>query len=103
VIINNDEKMKYKPQNINVAVQTSSLNEELGQVEYIFSDKTGTLTCNVMDFKKTSINGVCYGEDYSLPQVEFEKRPKVTNVDFRDIKFFNEIESKNKSVLYEKN
>ena len=29
----------------------------MGQVEFIFSDKTGTLTCNVMKFKQCSING----------------------------------------------
>jgi P-type E1-E2 ATPase len=37
---------------------SSNLNEELGQISFVFSDKTGTLTRNVMEFKKfTAGNG----------------------------------------------
>ena len=44
-------------------VQTSTLNEELGQVRYIFSDKTGTLTKNYMQFKKMAIGEYSYGNN----------------------------------------
>jgi len=37
-------RMYYEPNNVQAQARTASLNEELGQIEYIFSDKTGTLT-----------------------------------------------------------
>ncbi|XP_077286120.1 phospholipid-transporting ATPase IF-like [Arctopsyche grandis] len=43
-------------------VNTSDLNEELGQIEILFSDKTGTLTKNDMHFQMCSVNGRCYVE-----------------------------------------
>ncbi|KAG7816287.1 hypothetical protein KL942_004445 [Ogataea angusta] len=52
--------MYYEPTDSPTVVRTSSLVEELGQIEYIFSDKTGTLTRNIMEFKTCSIGGRCY-------------------------------------------
>uniref|UniRef100_A0A672TED8 Phospholipid-transporting ATPase n=1 Tax=Sinocyclocheilus grahami TaxID=75366 RepID=A0A672TED8_SINGR len=64
--INWDTDMLYEVTNTPAMARTSNLNEELGQVKYIFSDKTGTLTCNVMQFKKCTIAGVAYGSLLNL-------------------------------------
>jgi phospholipid-transporting ATPase len=52
----------YHPEtNTPACCRTSNLIEELGQVDYIFSDKTGTLTDNLMTFDSCSIGGDVYG------------------------------------------
>jgi phospholipid-transporting ATPase len=47
----------YDPETGFSLCRNSDLIEEMGQVQFIFSDKTGTLTCNVMEFKQCSIDG----------------------------------------------
>uniref|UniRef100_A0A8C4DK95 Phospholipid-transporting ATPase n=1 Tax=Dicentrarchus labrax TaxID=13489 RepID=A0A8C4DK95_DICLA len=61
--INWDLQMYFAEKDTPAKARTTTLNEQLGQIEYIFSDKTGTLTQNVMQFKKCTIAGRTYGID----------------------------------------
>ena len=49
-----------------------NLSDDLGQIQYIFTDKTGTLTENIMEFRKCSIGGVVYGNKYENEDLQNE-------------------------------
>lgn len=72
--IYSDTFMYYGPLDYPCTPKTWNIADDLGQIEYIFSDKTGTLTQNVMEFKKATINGVPYGEAYTEAQAGMQKR-----------------------------
>ncbi|XP_008579413.1 PREDICTED: probable phospholipid-transporting ATPase IK [Galeopterus variegatus] len=61
VFINWDLRMYHEPQDVPAEARSTSLSDQLGRVEYVFSDKTGTLTQNVLRFSKCCINGRVYG------------------------------------------
>jgi phospholipid-translocating ATPase len=60
--------------------KTWNISDDLGQIEYIFSDKTGTLTQNVMEFQKCSIHGVVYGEAVTEAQRGAARREGRTDI-----------------------
>ncbi|KAJ3116115.1 hypothetical protein HDU96_010409 [Phlyctochytrium bullatum] len=51
-----------KPEKIRMKANNTNLNEDLGAVEYIFSDKTGTLTQNEMKLAKWFVDGLILDE-----------------------------------------
>ncbi|CAO3573025.1 unnamed protein product [Mortierella alpina] len=59
--------------------KTWNLTDDLGQIEYVFSDKTGTLTRNIMEFKKCSINGKIYGNNAVSGQTDAEMGLQLMN------------------------
>uniref|UniRef100_A0A8C1V5R9 Phospholipid-transporting ATPase n=1 Tax=Cyprinus carpio TaxID=7962 RepID=A0A8C1V5R9_CYPCA len=69
-----DRKMYHVKSDTPAQARTTTLNEELGQIKYIFSDKTGTLTQNIMTFNRCSINGKSYGKS-SKKKVDFSWNP----------------------------
>ncbi|XP_054789865.1 phospholipid-transporting ATPase 1-like [Prosopis cineraria] len=66
-----DTKMYDEASNSRFQCRALNINEDLGQIKYIFSDKTGTLTENKMEFQCASIWGV----DYSSQNADLENEP----------------------------
>lgn len=58
--INMDIEMYHPESDTPAMARTSNLNEELGMVGYVFTDKTGTLTKNIMEFKRCTVSGKVY-------------------------------------------
>ena len=84
-------------------VQTSTLNEELGQVKYIFSDKTGTLTKNYMQFKKMSIGNKSYGDIYNNDinnEIKYlDDYGFISNIDIYDNEILKDFDDNNNELL----
>jgi phospholipid-translocating ATPase len=74
VFIHSDLYMYYEKLGLYCVPKSWNISDDVGQVEYIFSDKTGTLTQNVMEFKKATINGMAYGEAYTEAQIGMRRR-----------------------------
>ncbi|CAL9123208.1 unnamed protein product [Musa textilis] len=55
-----DESMCHEATGNKLQCRALNINEDLGQIKYVFSDKTGTLTENKMVFRCASVHGIDY-------------------------------------------
>lgn len=66
-----DSNLYDEASNSRFQCRALNINEDLGQIKYVFSDKTGTLTENKMEFQCASIGGVDYSEAKATPGEEY--------------------------------
>jgi len=100
IFIYSDVEMYYDKLDLPCMPRTWNISDDLGQIEYIFSDKTGTLTQNVMEFKKCTINGEAYGEAYTEALAGMQKRQGI-DVEVEGEKAHKQIAEDRKLMLQE--
>jgi phospholipid-translocating ATPase len=100
VFIYNDVEMYYAPIDYPCTPKSWNISDDVGQIEYIFSDKTGTLTQNVMEFKKATVNGVPYGEAYTEAMAGMQRRQGI-DTDVEGAKARKQIDA-DREVMFER-
>lgn len=78
-LIHNDIHLYDPVSNKRLECRALNIPEELGQVQYIFSDKTGTLTENNMIFRRCTIGGIDYNHHH----------PSVSDCKYQYLSFLN--------------
>ena len=74
LLLMNDIEMFDESSNTPMEARTSTINEDLGQISHIFSDKTGTLTNNTMVFRKMSVAGIAWFHGIDLKDATTEAK-----------------------------